>query len=74
MKEPSTIKEAAQKTFWGHAREQVVGQIFFAATTRVDTYKLTFNQVTWDLSSAQVCENEKTILMSMETRTAVTRL
>ena len=46
MKEPSAHKDAAQKAVWRHAKEQVVGQIFFAATTRVDTYKLRFNQVT----------------------------
>ena len=46
MKEPSAHKDAAQKAIWGHAKEQVVGQIFFPATTQVDTYKLRFNQVT----------------------------
>ena len=45
MKETSS-RDASQKAFWKHAKDQVVGQIFFAATTRVDTYKLKFNQVT----------------------------
>lgn len=44
MKE-TTGRDASQKVFWKHAKDQVVGQIFFAATTRVDTYKLKFNQV-----------------------------
>ena len=45
MKEPSA-RDPSQKALWTHAKDQVVGQIFFAATTRVDTYKLKFNQVT----------------------------
>ena len=45
MKETSS-RDASQKAFWKHAKDQVVGQIFFPATTRVDTYKLKFNQVT----------------------------
>ena len=54
MKETSG-RDASQKVFWKHARDQVVGQIFFAATTRVDTYKLKFNQVTVKCSQCLSC-------------------
>ena len=54
MKEPS-VKDASQRAFWNHAKDQVVGQIFFAATTRVDTYKLKFNQVTSLNASLWAC-------------------